>query len=84
MDIVRQFRIGKCGASRFSIEKSTTNYGSKSMAKIAKTSRLTPTPKALQKALEQSASQAQKLADAFGVKVPFARPKKSPASSTAR
>ena len=45
------------------------------MAKTAKTSRLTPTPKALQKALEQSASQAQKLADAFVVKVPYARTK---------
>lgn len=47
------------------------------MAKIAKTSRLTPTPKALKKALEQSAQQAQKLADAFGVKVPCAKTKKS-------
>ena len=46
------------------------------MEKIAKTSRLTPTPKALQKALDQSAQQAQKLADAFGVKVPFAKPTK--------
>ena len=45
------------------------------MAKIAKTNRLTPTPKALQKALEQSARHAQKLADAFGVKVPYARTK---------
>lgn len=42
------------------------------MAKTAKISRLTLGPKALQKALEQSARQAQKLADAFGVKVPFA------------
>ena len=54
------------------------------MEKIAKTSRLTPTPKALQKALEQSARQAQKLADAFGVKVPFARAKKSNSSVLAR
>ena len=54
------------------------------MAKTTKTNQLTLTPKALQKALEQSARQAQKLADAFGVKVPFARAKKSPASSTAR
>jgi len=45
------------------------------MAQIAKTSRLTPTPKALQKALEQSAHQAQKLADAFGVKVLFSKPR---------
>ena len=54
------------------------------MAKIAKTSRLTPTPKALQKALDQSAQQAQKLADAFGVKVPFTRAKKSNLSVLAR
>lgn len=42
------------------------------MAKTAKTqsNRLTPSPKALQKALEQSARRAQKLADAFGVTVP--------------
>lgn len=36
------------------------------------TSRLTPSPKALQKALEKSALQAQRLADAFGLKVPMA------------
>lgn len=44
------------------------------MAQTAKTPqrRLTPTPKALQKALEQSAQQAQRLADAFGLKVPTA------------
>jgi len=44
------------------------------MAQIAKTQqrRLTPTPKALQKALEKSAQQAQRLADAFGLKVPMA------------
>ena len=42
------------------------------MAQTAKTqpNRLTPTPKALQKALEQSARQAQRLADAYGVAVP--------------
>jgi uncharacterized protein YggE len=42
------------------------------MAKTAKTqpSRLMPSPKALQKALEQSAKQAKQLADAFGVTVP--------------
>ena len=33
--------------------------------------RLTPSPKALQKALQQSA---QRLADAFGVKVPSLKP----------
>lgn len=38
-------------------------------------SRLTPSPKALQKALEQSAKQAQRLADAFGVVVPNIKPK---------
>ena len=47
------------------------------MAQTAKTqpSRLTPSPKALQKALEQSARQAQRLADAFGVVVPTLKPK---------
>ena len=47
------------------------------MAQTAKTqpSRLTPTPKALQKALEQSANQAQRLAEAFGVVVPSIKPK---------
>ncbi len=42
------------------------------MAKTAKTkpSRLTPSPKALQKALEQSARQAKRMADAFGLTVP--------------
>ncbi len=38
-------------------------------------SRLTPSPKALEKALEQSAKQAQRLADAFGVKVPSIKSK---------
>jgi hypothetical protein len=37
--------------------------------------RLTPSPKALQKALEQSAEQARRMADAFGVVVPYAKPK---------
>lgn len=42
------------------------------MAQTAKAhpNRLTPSPKALQKALEQSAKQAQRLADAYGVVVP--------------
>lgn len=39
--------------------------------------RLTPTPKALQKALEQSAKQAQRMADAFGVVVPSIKPKET-------
>jgi uncharacterized protein YggE len=47
------------------------------MAQTAKTqpSRLTPSPKALQKALVQSAKQAQRLADAFGLKVPTIKAK---------
>jgi len=40
-----------------------------------------PTPKALQKALEKSAQQAQRLADAFGLKVPMVPGKaRSPAN----
>lgn len=52
------------------------------MKQAAKTqpSRLTPSPKGLQRALEQSAQQAQRLADAFGVKVPSIKPK-APRSS---
>ena len=44
------------------------------MAQTAKNGepRLMPTPKALEKALVQSAQRAQRLAKAFGVKVPFA------------
>ena len=55
------------------------------MAQTAKTqqSRLTPSPKVLQKALEQSARQAQKLADAFGVVVPSIKPKHSSNSRSA-
>jgi uncharacterized protein YggE len=47
------------------------------MAKTAKVqqSRLTPSPKALQKALAQSAKQAKQLADAFGLVVPSIKPK---------
>jgi len=56
------------------------------MAQTAKTqqSRLTPSPKALQKALEQSAKQAQRLADAFGVTVPSIKPKRASSSHNAR
>ncbi len=43
----------------------------------AQPSRLTPSPKALQKALEVSAKQAQRLANAFGVVVPTVKPKKT-------
>lgn len=46
----------------------------------AQQSRLTPSPKALQKALEQSAKQAQTLADAFGVTVPCTKPKTTSSS----
>ena len=44
------------------------------MAQTAKNRapRLMPSPKALEKALVQSAQQAQRLADAFGLKVPMA------------
>lgn len=56
------------------------------MAQTAKThqptNRLTPSPKALQKALEHSAKQAQRLADAYGVVVPGIK-RKTPSSSRA-
>lgn len=47
------------------------------MAQTAKTQqhRLTPSPKALQKALAQSAQQAQRMADAFGLIVPSIKTK---------
>lgn len=49
------------------------------MAQIEKVqpSRLTPPPKALQKALVQSAKQAQRMADAFGLVVPSIKPKRT-------
>jgi uncharacterized protein YggE len=52
------------------------------MAQPAKTqpSRLMLSPKALQKALEQSAKQAQRMADAFGLVVPTIKAKKAPSS----
>jgi uncharacterized protein YggE len=55
------------------------------MAQTAKTqpSRLTPSPKALQKALEQSAKQAQRLADAFGLTVPSIKQKTTSSASNA-
>ncbi len=56
------------------------------MAQTAKTQpdrRLTPSPKALQKALEQSAKQAQRLADAFGVVVPTIKQKTTAGSRAA-
>ena len=46
-------------------------------------SRLMLSPKALQKALKQSAKQAQRLADAFGVAVPSIKPKVSRSSRAA-
>ena len=47
------------------------------MAQAAKTQnlRLTPSPKALKKALAQSAQHAQRMADAFGLVVPGIKPK---------
>jgi uncharacterized protein YggE len=42
-----------------------------------------PSPKALQKALEKSAKQAQRLADAFGVTVPSVKPKTTSDSRSA-
>ena len=47
------------------------------MAQTAKTqqARLTPSPKALQKALAQPAERARRMADAFGLKVPGVKPK---------
>ena len=47
------------------------------MAQTAKTqqARLTPSPKALQKALAKSAKQAQTMANAFGLTVPGIKPK---------
>jgi uncharacterized protein YggE len=55
------------------------------MEKAAKTqpSRLMPSPKALQMALKQSAQQAQRLADAFGVTVPSIKPK-TPSSAAVK
>ncbi len=53
-------------------------------SKPAKQNRLTPTPKALHKALEQSAKQAQRMADAFGLVVPYAKPKATSRTHTAR
>jgi uncharacterized protein YggE len=55
------------------------------MAQTEKTqpSRLTPSPKALKKALVQSAKQAQRLADAFGVVVPTIKQKPSSHSRAA-
>ena len=55
------------------------------MEQTAKTqqNRLTPSPKALQKALAQSARQAQRMADAFGLKVPAVKPKAAKTSRNA-
>jgi len=41
----------------------------------AQQNRLMPSPKVLQKTLDKSARQAQKLADAFGLVVPGIKPK---------
>lgn len=48
------------------------------------TNRLTPSPKALQKALEQSARQAQRLADAYGVSVPGIKRKETTSNGSPR
>ena len=48
------------------------------------TNRLTPSPKALQKALEQSAKQAQRLADAYGVVVPGIKRKETTSNGSPR
>lgn len=48
------------------------------------TNRLTPSPKALQKALEQSARQAQRLADAYGVVVPGIKRKETTSNGSPR
>jgi hypothetical protein len=66
----------KLGTGYATSQQSLCN-GTRTMAQTAKTqpSRLTPSPKALQKALEQSANQAQRLADAFGVVVHCIKPK---------
>jgi hypothetical protein len=47
------------------------------MAQTAKNpeNALMPSPKALERALIQSASRAQRMADAFGLKVPVAHPR---------
>jgi|APCry1669189241_1035207.scaffolds.fasta_scaffold519778_1 uncharacterized protein YggE len=42
----------------------------------AQQNRLMPSPKVLQKALDESAKQAQRLADAFGLTVPNVKPKR--------
>ena len=57
------------------------------MAQTSKTrdKPLMPSPKALEKALAQSARQAQRLADAFGLKVPVTVGKSTqPPAKTAR
>ncbi len=56
------------------------------MAQTSKTqpSLLTPSPKALQKALAQSAQQAHKLAAAFGMTVPGIKPKSPVKANKAR
>ena len=65
--------------------RALSEQGKPDMAQTAKTqpSRLTPSPKALQKALEQSAKQAQRMADAFGLVVPSIKPKQSSSTRNA-
>jgi len=65
--------------------ESTHSDGNCNMAQTAKTqqSRLMLSPKALQKALAQSAKQAQRLADAFGLVVPSVKSKQSSSTRNA-
>ena len=55
------------------------------MAQTAKASqsRLRPTPKALEKALKDSANRARRMAEAFGLKVPGVAPKPDKARDSA-
>ena len=55
------------------------------MAQTAKASqsRLRPTPKALEKALKDSADRARRMAEAFGLKVPGVAPKPAKARASA-
>ncbi len=56
------------------IDKTTMRrFDTTGLKKSSQQNLLTPPPKKLQKALAQSAKQARALAEAFGVKVPYAR-----------
>ena len=68
----------------FATSLSEQSHRAQHMEATAKTqpSRLTPTPKALQQALEKSAKQAQRMAAAFGLTVPTVKPKMNSMSRT--